>query len=116
MVLGLFLGRGVGNDVNWKCVSLSRPGSGIFVLTQHVALLVLTTEAIGNVSLDSQIDGGHIFDRVLLGVETSENSKPFTLVDVLAHTLQHVGTNSGKREVVRSHEIAVEFQSCMSLH
>lgn len=94
MVLGLFLARVVGNDVN-----------------QHVTLLVLTTEAIGNVSLDSQVDGRHILDRVLLGVESSENGKPFTLVNVLAHALEHVGTNSGKREVVRSGEIAVEFQS-----
>jgi hypothetical protein len=59
------------------------------------------------VSLNSEIDGRHVLDRVLLGVESSENSKSFTLVNVLAHALEHVGANGGKREGVGGDEISV---------
>lgn len=80
-------------------------------LTQHVTLLVLAATAVRDVGLDAEIDGGQVFDRVLLGIKSPENGKSFALVKVITHTAQHVGANSGKREGVRSDEIAIQFKS-----
>lgn len=65
--------------------------------------------------LDAEIDGGQVFDRVLLGVESSKNGKSLALVKIITHTAQNVGANSGEREGVGSDEIAVQFKSCMLL-
>lgn len=84
-------------------------------LTQHVTLLVLAATAVRNVGLDAEIDGGQVFDRVLLGVEPSKNGKSLALMEVITHAAQDVGADSGERKGVGSDEIAIQFKSCMLL-
>lgn len=62
--------------------------------------------------LDAQVDGCHVLDRVLLGIESAENSKSGALIEIMAHASQDVGTEGRKREIVRSDEISVQFKSC----
>ena len=76
------------------------------LLTQHVATAVLTSSLIGDVCLDAQIHQGEVFNRVVAGINTPDNTESSPIVYLLAQFVQFKA-QIWEREILTGDKIAI---------
>lgn len=58
--------------------------------TDHVALVVLSSPLLCNISLNPQEDNHAIFDGVFLRVEAAQNEEPLSVMNFIAQDLKDI--------------------------
>lgn len=71
--------------------------------------MVLTATLVNNVCLDSKPHHGELFNREVLGADSSDDRKALAVVQLVANPGK-LGGQRGKGKVLNIDQVAVEFQ------